>query len=399
MPDIQNEPKLGFKSEAVHAGELEMPNNSRPVSQPIYQTTVFGFNSLETVDEVIGGNAEGYVYYRMKTPNQNALEQAIARLEGGEAAYAASSGMGAIFAALCAVLKNGDHLIADGRIYGSTYSLLTNQFPNFGIETTFVNTANEEEVRAAVRPNTKALYFETIGNPLLQVADLGKLAKLGQELGLLTFVDSTFTSPAIIRPIEWGIDVVLHATTKYIGGHSDALGGVAVGTNDFITTARGVGALVGIAQGPFDSWLNVRSLKTLPLRMAAHSKNALEVARWLEGLGKLKRVIYPGLPSHPQHELAMRQMPDGCGGMLSFEVEGGLPAVSRLMKNLKFIPFAPSLADVTTTISHPGTTSHRPFPPEEREKLGITDGLVRLSVGIEDVADILEDLDRALRAV
>jgi len=397
MSDIQTEKKRSLVSDAVHAGEVNVASNSRPISQPIYQTTVYGFDTLEMVDAVISQASEGYVYYRLGTPNQTAVEQAMARLEGGEAAYAASSGMAAIFSALSAVLQQGDHLIADKRIYGSTYGLLTTYFPRYGVETTFVDVSDSGAIRAAVRPTTRVLYFETVGNPMLQVADLEKLAELGRELGLLTFVDSTFSSPAVVRPLEWGCDVVLHATTKYIGGHSDALGGVVVGKTDFIASARQTGGMVGMAQGPFDSWLNVRSLKTLPLRMAAHSHNALQVARWLEGRGHLHRVIYPGLWSHPQYELAMRQMPDGCGGMLSFELLGGLPAVSRFIKGLKLIPFAPSLADVTTTISHPVTTSHRPFPPEERAALGITDGLLRLSVGIEDVNDIIEDLDNAFR--
>ncbi len=399
MTETQSKSVASLTTQAVHAGELEVPVNARPLSQPIYQSTVYGYDSLEAVDEVIGGAKEGFVYYRVRTPNQAALEEVLAKLERGEAAYTASSGMGAIFAAIAAVVKQGDHIIADTRIYGSTYSLMTGQLAKFGIETTFVDVADEAAIRAAVRPTTRILYFETIGNPLLQVADLEKLAKLGRELNLLTFVDSTFASPAICRPIEWGADVVLHATTKYIGGHSDALGGVAVGKADFINLTRQTGAVMGMAQGPFDSWLNLRSLKTLPLRMKAHSQNALEVARWLENQSKLQRVIYPGLTSHPQYELAQRQMPDGCGGMLSFELNGGLPEVSRFMRGLKLIPFAPSLADVTTTVTHPGTTSHRPFTPEKRAELGIKDSLVRLSVGIEDVADILEDLDNALRSL
>ncbi|NWJ98138.1 MAG: aminotransferase class I/II-fold pyridoxal phosphate-dependent enzyme [Chloroflexi bacterium] len=391
--------KRSLTTQAVHAGELIVPNTSHPLSQPIYQATVYGFDSLEAVDEAMSGATQGYAYYRIATPNQVAFEQAMATLERGETAYASSSGMGAIFASLSAAVQSGDHIIADRRIYGSTYSLLTNQFPRFGVETTFLEIADSDAVRAAVRPTTRLLYFETIGNPLLQVADLEKLAALGHELGLLTFVDSTFTSPALLRPLEWGIDVVLHATTKYIGGHSDALGGIAVGRTSFITSARQTGMVMGLAQGPFDSWLNVRSLKTLPLRMATHSRNALAVARWLEGQSALQQVIYPGLPSHPQHELATRLMPEGCGGMLSFELEGGLPTVRRFIKALKAIPFAPSLADVTTTITHPATTSHRPFSPEERLKLGITEGLLRLSVGIEDVADIIEELDIAFKAL
>ncbi len=399
MAEIRSPKKLSLNSEAVHAGEIEVPNTSRPLSQPIYQTTVYSFDSLEMVDEVFSHNKEGYIYYRLGTPNQVAFEEAMARLEKAEAAYATGSGMGAIFAAFTAALQNGDHVIADPQIYGSTFDLLKNHFSRFGVETTFVDVSDTGAVRQAMRPTTRVLLSETIGNPLLQVSDLKKLAELGKELGILTFVDSTFTSPALVRPIEWGIDVVLHATTKYIGGHSDALGGIVAGNRDFIERVRQAGKITGMVQGPFDSWLNVRSLKTLPLRMAAHSRNALEVARWLEKQPGLSRVIYPGLPGHPQYEIASRQMPQGCGGMLSFEIEGGMPGARRFVKELSLIPFAPSLADVITTISHPGTTSHRPLQPEERRKLGISDGLLRLSVGIEDVSDIVEDLNSALRAI
>ncbi len=399
MAGTQSQKKLSLTSKAVHAGEGEVSPNTRPLSQPIYQTTVYSFNSLEMVDEVFSQTTEGFIYYRTGTPNQVAFEEAMAKLEGTEAAYAASSGMGAIFAAISAAVQTGDHIIADARIYGSTFELLSSYFSRFGVETTFLNVSDSQAVRQARRPSTRVLFFETVGNPLLQVADLKELAGLGKELGLLTFVDSTFTSPALVRPIEWGLDVVLHATTKYIGGHSDALGGIVAGKADFIARVRQAGRVTGQAQGPFDSWLNVRSLKTLPLRMSAHSLNALEVAGWLEKHPKIKRVFYPGLPSHSQSEVARRQMPEGCGGMVSFELEGGFPAASRFVKALKLILFAPSLADVTTTISHPASTSHRPVSQEGRLKLGISDGLLRLSVGIEEVSDILEDLNTALREV
>jgi cystathionine gamma-synthase len=366
----------------------------RPLAQPIYQTTVYAFDSLEAAKTA---DSEGdWFYYRVKGINQTSFEKGIAELEAAEAACACGSGMAAIFNALTVVLSSGDHVLVDGQVYGGTYALLVDQLPKFGISHTFVDMTDYAAVKAAIQPNTKALYFETVTNPLIRVTDLNYMAQLAKEFGLVSMVDATFTTPCVVRPIEYGIDVVLHATTKYIGGHSDALGGLIVGNNDFITQARTQAKLMGLTQSPFDAWLNVRSLKTLPLRMEAHSRNALVVAQWLEKHPKISKVNYPGLESHPQHKLALRQMPNGCGGMLSFDLDGGEAAVSQFIAKLKDIPFAPSLADVITTVSHPANTSHKMLPREDRLALGIGDGLVRLSVGIEDVADIINDLKTAL---
>lgn len=385
-------------TEAAHAGEIAERDLSRSVAQPIYQTTVHSFKSLEDLELVQTNPEEGWFYYRNASPNRTAFEIAMARLEGAEAAVSAGSGMGAIFIALTAVLKNGDHIIADEKIYGGTFALLTQQLPKFGIETTLVDTADELAVRAALRQNTRVLYFETLTNPTLQVSDLPALADLARQLGLYSFVDATFSSPAVCRPLQWGVDIVLHASTKYIGGHSDALGGIVVGRADIVQAANLAGRTMGVTQGPFDAWLNVRSLKTLPLRMAAHSRNAQVVAEWLEKQPAVGLVLYPGLPSHPQHELARKLMPAGLyGGMLAFELAGGPEALNPFIKGLKEIQLVPSLADVTTTISHPAITSHRGLTPAQRAGIGVKDELLRLSVGIEDPADILEDLEQAFR--
>ncbi len=384
-------------TEATHAGEIAERRGSYPVAQPIYQTTVYGFKSLEDLEKVNEHPADGWFYYRYESPNSAAFDHAMAALEGAEAATTAGSGMGAIFAALSGALKAGDHIIADEKIYGGTFSLLVDQLPKFGIETTFVDVTDELAVRAARRPTSRILYFETITNPLLHVTDLEGLARLARDLELLSFVDATFSTPVICRPVEWGIDIVMHATTKYIGGHSDALGGIVAGRQELVAAAKLAGKLMGLTQSPFDAWLNVRSLKTLPVRMAAHSKNAQILAEWLEKQPAVRRVLYPGLASHPQHALARKYMPDGqFGGMLSFELDGGRPAVSKFIRSLHDIPLVPSLADVTTTISYPTSTSHRMLSPSQRLAVGVTDDLLRLSVGIEQVEDLIEDIEQAL---
>jgi cystathionine gamma-synthase len=385
-------------TEAAHAGEIASRDLGTSVAQPIYQTTVHAFKSLQELDRVQTNPEEGWFYYRNASPNRTAFETTLARLEGAEAAVAAGSGMGAIFIALSAVLKSGDHVIADEKIYGGTFALLTQQLPKFGIETTFVNTADELAVRAAVRPTTRVLYFETLTNPTLQVSDLPALADLARELNLYSFVDATFSTPVVCRPLLWGVDLVMHASTKYIGGHSDAFGGIVAGRADLVKAADLAGRFMGVTQGAFDAWLNVRSLKTLPLRMTAHSQNAQKVAEWLEKQPGVQNVLYPGLPSHPQHELAKKLMPDGLyGGMLAFELGAGPKALDTFIGALKVVQLVPSLADVTTTLSHPALTSHRAMSPAQRANIGARDELLRLSVGIEDIADILDDFEQAFR--
>jgi len=385
---------------AVHSGDWAVKHPGRPGAMPIYQTTAFAFDNLEDVEGVHSGELKGWMYYRVSNPNRSAFEEAFAQLEGAEMASATASGMGAIFAALITATGAGTHIISDKVIYGSTYGLLTQHLPRLGIETTFVDTSDPAAVRAAVRPNTKVLYFESISNPMIGIPDFASIANLGRELNLTTMVDGTFAPPYLVRPCELGIDVVMHATTKYIGGHSDALGGMMVGRKDFITQAASAAMMFGATLSPFDAWLNVRSLKTLPLRMQAHSRNARIVAEWLEEQAKVSKVYYPGLKSHPQHALAVRQFPKGFGGMLSFELKDGNHAkASRFINALQHIPFMPSLADVSTTINYPASTSHRFIPYEERVALGITDGLLRLSVGIEDPSDIIRDLETAFAAL
>jgi cystathionine beta-lyase/cystathionine gamma-synthase len=385
---------------APHAGDWDINHPGQPMAMPLYQTTVFGFDSIEEASEVFSGTGQGWVYYRDAGPNQSAFEQAMAALEGAEAARATGSGMAAIFTAVTTAAQVGDHILADKVIYGVSVSLFTKQLPRFGIEVSFVDFNDEEALRAAIRPNTKALYFETLSNPLLGVANLAGVAKIAREYGLVSIIDSTFATPYLARPLEFGIDVVVHATTKYIGGHSDATGGMLLGSAAFIKEASASAKLLGFTLSPFDAWLNVRSLKTLPLRMQAHSRSALQVAEWLEKHPMVEKVNYPGLKSFFGHELAVRQMPRGFGGMLSFELKGGdYEMVSKFVKALQHIPYVPSLADVITTITYPTGTSHRLMSPEERLAMGVRDNLLRISVGIEDAQDIIADLEQAFRAI
>lgn len=397
MTQLENSEKLAPVTEAARFGSSAVQGASVPITQPIYQNTVYTFDDLESMMEVMNGEKAGYTYYRIATPNQTEFETGMAQLENAEAALACGSGMGAIFAAISAVVKTGDHIIADTEIYGGSYILFTQQLPRFGIETTFVNMRDPEAIRAAYRPgHSRILFFETLTNPLLSVGDLPGLVAIAKELNLLTYVDATFTTPIVSRPLDYGIDVVTHATTKYIGGHSDALGGIAAGKREIIDQARIAAGAFGLTGAPFDAWLNVRSLKTLPLRMAAHSRNALQVAQFLESHPRVESVNYPCLESHPQYALAKKLMPNGCSGMLSFNLKGGFPQAVAFGKAIKGIPFAPSLADVSTTLSHPASTSHRALPPEQRQAMGIGDGLLRLSVGIEDPQDLINELKAAL---
>lgn len=388
------------QTQAIWAGELAARDGSHPLAQPLYQTTVHTFKTLDELDHAMSNPNSSWFYYRYGAPNAASFEAAMAALEHAPAALAVGSGMGAIFLALSAVLKSGDHIVADSKLYGGSYALFVQQLPRFGITTTFVDFNDLEAVRKAVKQTTRMLYFETITNPLLQITDLSAIATLARELSLISCVDATFSTPILCRPFEWGVDLIVHASTKYIGGHSDALGGIVAGRQDLVEAARTAGVLMGVTQSPFDAWLNVRSLKTLPLRMMAHSRNALAVAEWLEKQPQILKVIYPGLASHPQHALAQQFMLGGYyGGMLCFELAGGRPAVAQLIEALQHIPLAPSLADVLTTLTHPASTSHRVLTSEQRANLGVGDGLVRLSVGIEAPDDIIADLEQALKTI
>jgi cystathionine gamma-synthase len=374
----------------------------------VHLANVYVFDDLDQVDAVWEGRAEGYVYGRFGTPNHTMLEDTLASLEGGEGALVAASGMGALSAFLLGSLRPGDHVVAGQDLYGATSALLRDQAARWGIGATFVDATEAAAVDAAVTPATRAIFVEAISNPLLKLADLPGLALLARRRGLALLVDSTFASPALFRPLEHGATAVHHSATKYLSGHGDVTAGVLVGSRALVDAARSQAIRVGLNLGPFDAWLTQRGLRTLALRMERHSANALELGRFLAGRSEVARVHYPGLAEHPQHALARTLLPDGFGGMLSLELAGGAPAVQRFFRALAgglgspvrepHIAFAPSFGDVTTTWTYPARTSHRPLSEEERAKLGIGPGLVRLSVGIEDVEDLKEALDGGLRA-
>jgi cystathionine gamma-synthase len=381
---------------------------SRPLVPDLHLANVYVFDDLEQIDAVWEGREPGYVYGRFGTPNHTLLEETLASLEGGEAGLVTASGMGALSAYLMGALRPGDHLVAGQDLYGATLALLREQAARWGIRVSFVDTTEPAAVEAALTEATRGIFAEAVSNPLLRLTDIPGLAAIARRRGLALLIDSTFTSPALLRPLEHGATAVHHSATKYLSGHGDVTAGVLVGSRAVVEAARTQAVRVGLNLGPFDAWLALRGVRTLPLRMERHSANALELARFLAQRSEVARVHYPGLPDHPQHALARMLLPDGFGGMLSFDLAGGAAAVGRLLATLAgeptpsgreaLIAFAPSFGDVTTTWTYPARTSHRPLSEDERAKLGIGPGLVRLSVGIEAVEDLKESLDLGLRA-
>jgi cystathionine gamma-lyase/homocysteine desulfhydrase len=379
--------KLKRKTKLIHGGNPFDPHTGA-VSVPIYQVSTYKQDDI--------GVHKGYEYSRTGNPTRHALEQYIADLEEGARGFAFSSGMAAINAVF-SLLNAGDHIILTDDVYGGTYRIVTKVLSRLGIDATFVDTTRLEEIEEAVRPNTKALFVETPTNPLLKVTDLAKAADYAKANHLLFIVDNTFSTPYWQTPIALGADIVLHSATKYIGGHSDVVAGLAVVNSDqlgeelhFVQNATG-GVL-----GPQDSWLLMRGLKTLGLRMEAHEENAQAIVSYLSGLDSIKSIHYPGLPSHPQHELARRQA-RGFGGIISFDV-GSAERASEVIRKLKYFTLAESLGAVESLISVPAKMTHASIPRERREQLGITDGLIRISVGIEDKEDLIADLEQSLRA-
>lgn len=390
-----------FTTRAARSGDgAAKVGNATPLAEPLYQTTVWSFDNLEAVDDWYEGRSPGtHLYYRNGGPNPAELERAIADLEGAEAGIAAGSGMAAISGVFLAVLKTGDHVVSDRNVYGGTTVLLRNDLARMGIETTFVESTDLAAVEAAMRPTTRVVHVETLSNPLLRCGDFSQLADIAHRNNAIFSVDSTFTSPALLRPIEYGADVVTHSLAKYLGGHSVAVGGIAVGRADLIAAARNAIVHYGGTIGAFDAWMTMQGLKTLPLRMRAHAENAAAVAAALEQHSAVRKVYFPGLTSHPDHATAARYLPDGFGGMLSFDVGSAAGARAFLGAiGQAGIPFSPSLADVRTTVSYPAGTSHRALSPTERAAIGVTDGLIRLSVGIESATDIIANLNTALAA-
>lgn len=395
--------RCSIHTQAVHAGERAPRPDFTPVSTPIYPSVGYLYESMEDLDGVFAGERPGYVYLRYGSPTVAALEAAVAMLEGVEAAVATASGMAAIHLALLAAgVGPGERVVAAQDVYGATYALLANLLRTQGVETRFVDVANLDAVRAAVREaRPRLLLVETVSNPLLKVADLPALAEIAHEAGALLAVDSTFASPYLVQPLALGADYCIHSATKYLGGHGDVMGGVVVASAERCARMRELLKLTGGNLGPMEAWLVLRGLKTLPLRMRQHSANAMQVAEWLASRPEVARVHYPGLPTHPQHALAKRLFRAGLyGGMVSFELAGaGREEVFRFMEALRLCLPATTLGDVYSLVLYPAMSSHRAVPADERARIGIGDGLVRLSVGIEEAGDIIEDLGQALEAM
>jgi cystathionine gamma-synthase/methionine-gamma-lyase len=393
-------PEKSFETRAVHAGEHAPAPDYTPVSAPIWPSVGFTYESMDDVDAIFEGTRPGYVYPRYASPTVTAFEQAVASLEGGPAAHAFTTGMAAIHVALLAAgVRAGTNVVAALDVYGATFSLLRSLLASLGVTTRFVDACNLDEVEAALRETKPvAVIVETISNPLLKVADISALAGLSHRHGAQLLVDNTFASPFLCTPLQLGADFVIHSATKYLAGHGDVMAGVVVTSEDNRRKLYEVNKLVGGTLGPFDAWLAHRGLKTLPLRVRRQCENALQVAEWLAKHPRVGAVNYPGLAGNPGRSLIERQFGGkGFGGMLSFEIAGADKAAAfRFMESLKLCQAATTLGDIYTLVLHPATSSHRSLTPAERARVGIPDGLIRFSAGIEAIEDILSDLESAL---
>ncbi len=376
----------GFGTKAIHAGQEPDPRTGA-VMVPIYQTSTFAQSSP--------GKHTGYEYARTGNPTRTAYEACVASLENGKYALAFSSGLATIDT-LLHTLKSGDHVICSDDVYGGTFRLFDKVLRRFGLDFTFMDLSDLSKVKAAFRPNTRMLWIESPTNPMLKIFDIKALATLAREKNVLSIVDNTFMSPFFQRPLDLGADAVIHSVTKYMNGHSDVVGGVFITSrDDLYESVKFLQNSVGAVPGPQDCFLVMRGLKTLHVRMKEHERNAFEIAKFLEAHPKVTKVLYPGLPSHPQHELARAQM-HGFGGMISFEVKGGLSEATRVLEKTRLFTLAESLGGVESLIEHPAIMTHASVPAENRKALGISDSLIRISVGIEDVKDLIADLSQAL---
>lgn len=387
-----NKKNLGIGTIAIHGGRDKNPFGT--LTTPIFQTSTFIFNSAEQGGRRFALEEEGYIYSRLGNPTTTVLENKMAELEEGEAAIAFSSGMGAIASTLWTVLKAGDHIVTDKTLYGCTFALMSHGLTKFGIDISFIDTSNLDEVRAAIKENTRVVYLETPANPNLKIVDIEEVAKIAHtNPNTLVVIDNTFATPYIQKPLKLGADVVIHSATKYLNGHGDVIAGIVITNKELATQIRFVGLkdMTGAVIGPQDAYYILRGLKTFEIRMERHCKNAEKVVEYLKSESKIEKVYYPGLEEHSNHEVAKKQM-KAFGGMIAFELKGGFEAGKLLLNSLELCSLAVSLGDTETLIQHPASMTHSPYTKEEREKAGITDGLVRLSVGLENVEDIIEDL-------
>jgi len=386
----------GFATRAIRAAGRAPDAPQRPVNVPIYQTSTFEVSSAQELADILEFRTAGHSYSRYSNPTFATLEAALAELEGGEAALVSGSGMAAIHAVLASTLGPGDEVLAGRALYGGTYALLTGLFAGFGVTASFLPLTDAASVGDAMSERTRLIWAETIANPTTEMPDLAALADLAHDRGALLFVDNTFASPYLCNPLGLGADLVVHSLTKYIGGHSDLIAGAVIGSADRIAAARHVLIDAGGNAQPLEAFLALRGLKTLAIRMERHASNALAVACALEERPTVRRVLYPGLLSHPQHELAARELRDGLmGGMLAIDLEGGRSAGERFLDRLRVAVHATSLGSVETLCSHPASSSHRQLSEGELAAAGLTAGLVRVSVGLEDADDLVEDLAAA----
>ncbi len=389
--------KSGFTTKLVHSGAVKDELGS--AITPIYQTSTFQFRDADHGARCFSGEEKGYIYTRLGNPNIEELEKAVADLENGYGGIAAASGMAAVNIVYLSILGQGDHMVGHNALYGPSRGIMEKLYPKYGVEADFVDCTDIENIKAAIKPNTKLLYLETPANPTMGITDLKAACKLAKEHNLIVCVDNTFCSPYLQRPLDYGADIVLHSMTKFINGHADIVGGIIVAKDEAIyNDLKYVMINVGFNMDPHQAWLARRGLKTLSIRIDKAQENSIKVAEFLENHPKVDWVLYPGLESHPQYKLAMEQM-DGPGAMISFSLKGGIDAGKVMMNNVNLALLAVSLGGIETLIQHPASMTHSKLTKEAREIAGISDGLVRLSVGIENVDDIIADLNNALSKV
>jgi len=387
--------EYGFDTLAIRAGLARTAEGEH--SEPIFPTSSYVFSSAAEAAARFSGEIPGNIYSRFTNPTVRTFEQRLAALEGGERCVATSSGMSAILATCLGLLKQGEHIVSSRSIFGTTVILFSQFFAKFGIETTYVDIHDVSAWEKAIKPETRLLFVETPSNPLTELADIRALADLAHKHDCLLVVDNCFCTPALQKPLELGADVVVHSATKYLDGQGRCVGGAVIGTEEIVgTDVYGFLRTAGPTMSPFNAWVFLKGLETLDLRMKAHSASALELARWLEGQSGISRVIHPGLESHPQHDLAQCQM-TGFGGIVAFELKGGQQAAWKLIDSTRMLSITANLGDTKTTITHPATTTHGRLTPEAREESGISDGLIRIAVGLEDIEDIKSDIARGIQ--
>lgn len=386
-----------FATKQIHADGHKKPFNAHSV--PIFQTSTFYFDSPEHGAELFSGKGDGYIYTRLGNPTIDAVEKVVAELEGGFGSTATSSGMSAVLASVFPFVESGDHIVVSDTLYGASTTLLTEFAQKYGIDSSVVSSTNIDEYKKAVNERTKLIYIETPANPTLSIIDIEIISKIAKDSGLLLVVDNTFATPYFQKPFELGADVIMHSATKYLNGHGDVVMGFSVGkTEEIHKKIREFVKLSGGNANPFDSFLCLRGIKTLSLRMEKHNSNAIKVAEYLQKHEKVEKVYFPGLPDFEGHETAKKQM-SGFSSVIAFDLKGGFEAGKKLMKKIKMMTLAVSLGTVDTLIQHPASMTHSGVPKEERTSAGITDELTRISVGLEDVEDIIEDLDQALARI